>query len=265
MLFPDLRKHSVRRVARPHAKPHPVDAESGVISQGQFLQLFVEVTSTLVDDLDLPGFLHTLTTSAAQVTGAGAVGLVLTDHQERVRHLASSNEEDTMLELLQMQDEDGPCLDAIEIGRPVVNADLSQAGDRWPIFTPAARAAGFHSVHAFPMRLRDQTIGALIIFGVDTGRFDPGDVLLVQALADVATIAILQEHSRQPAEVVTEQLQAVVDSRIVIEQAMGAIAGWESVTVTEAFDVMQSTARSTGQKLPDIARAVLADLQSPRP
>ncbi len=235
-----------------------------MISQGQLLQFFVGVTSTLVEDFDLVSFLHTLTTNAAQVSGAGAVGLLLTDHQDRVRYVASSNEEGRMLELFQIQNEDGPCLDAIETGRPVVNVDLGEASDRWPIFAPAARAAGFHSVHAFPMTLRNQTIGALNIFGVDEWSFDPGDVVLVQALADVATIAIIQERSRQQAEVVTEQLQAVLNSRIVIEQAKGALARSESVTVSEAFDVMMVTARSTGQKLPDIARAVLSDLQMPR-
>jgi GAF domain-containing protein len=232
-----------------------------MLSQPQLLEYFVEVTGTLVEDFDLVGFLDTLTDNAARVSDAAAVGLVLTDHQDRVRYMSSSNEEGLMLELLEIQNDDGPGLDAITSGRPVVNADLGEAAARWPIFAPAALAAGLQSVHAFPMRLRNQTIGALNIFGADTSRFDPDDVRVVQALADVATIAILQERTRHQAEVITEQLQVALNSRIVIEQAKGALARSESITVSEAFDVMLTTARVTGQKLADIARSVIADLE----
>lgn len=231
-----------------------------MIPQAQLLDFFVEVTDTLVDDFDLVEFLHNLTTKAAIVSGAASVGLVLTDHQDRVRFMASSNEEGKMLELFQIQSNDGPCLDAILSGRPVVNADLGDASEHWPLFAPAARAAGFQSVHAFPMRVRDQTIGALNIFGTDKMHFDPDDVRAVQALADVATIAILQERMRHEAEIVTEQLQTALNSRIVIEQAKGALARAEDVSTSEAFEIMRRTARSTGRRLHDIAFAIVDDL-----
>lgn len=235
-----------------------------MISQTQLMDYFVEVTDTLVDDFDLIDFLHNLTSKAATVSGAAAVGLVLIDHQQRVRYMASSNEDGKLLELFQIQNDDGPCLDAMTTGEPVVNADLGHAEKRWPKFAPAAREAGFQSVHAFPMRLRDQTIGALNIFGVDDSRFDPDDVRVVQALADVATIAILQERIRQQAEVVTAQLQAALTSRIIIEQAKGALARAESLTLAQAFEVLRTTARSTGQRLADVAEGVIADLETPR-
>lgn len=231
-----------------------------MIPQAQLLEFFVEVTDTLVDDFDLVEFLHNLTTKAATVSGAASVGLVLTDHQDRVRYMASSNEDGKMLELFQIQSNDGPCLDAIMTGLPVVNADLGDAGDRWPMFAPAARAAGFQSVHAFPMRVRDQTIGALNIFGTDKSRFDPDDVRVVQALADVATIAIIQERIRHEAAMVTEQLQTALNSRVIIEQAKGALARAEGISTSQAFDMMRTTARSTGRRLHDIAASVVDDL-----
>jgi GAF domain-containing protein len=232
-----------------------------MLSQPELLEVFVEATGTLVDDFDLVAFLHTLTGNAARVSGAVAVGLVLTDHQDRLRYMASSNEEGKMLELLHIQNDDGPGLDAITSGRPIVNADLGEAIARWPIFAPAARAAGIHSVHAFPMKVRSQTIGALNIFGVESSHFDPDDVRLVQALADVATIALLQERARHRAELITEELEVALNSRILIEQAKGALAQSESISVAEAFDVMLTTSRVTGQKLADIARSVIADLE----
>jgi GAF domain-containing protein len=235
-----------------------------MLSQPELLEVFVEATGTLVDDFDLVAFLHTLTSNAARVSGAVAVGLVLTDHQDRLRYMASSNEEGRMLELLHIQNDDGPGLDAITSGRPVVNAELGEEVLRWPVFAPAARAAGLQSVHAFPMKLRSETIGALNIFGATGAQFDPHDVRLVQALADVATIALLQERARHRAELITEELEAALTSRIVVEQAKGALARSESISVAKAFDVILTTSRVTGQKLADIARSVLADLEPPQ-
>ena len=231
-----------------------------MIPQTQLVDYFVQAADTLLEDFDLVGFLHDLTVNAALASGAASAGLVLLDHQDRVRYMASNNEEGKLLELFQIQNDDGPCLDAITGGRPVVNADLGDAADRWPHFAPAARAAGFQSVHAFPLRLRDQTIGALNIFGTELSRFDPDEVRVVQGLADVATIAILQERSRHQAELVTEQLQTALNSRIIIEQAKGALARSESITTAEAFELLRETARSTHQKISEVARSVIADL-----
>ena len=129
-----------------------------------------------------------------------------------------------MLELFQLQNSEGPCLDCFTSGEPVVNADLTTARERWPLFAPAAELAGFRSVHAFPMRLRDDTIGALNLFGSADVAFADHEARVVQALADVATIALLQERSIARADALTEQLQGALNSRIVIEQAKGALA-----------------------------------------
>lgn len=233
-----------------------------MISQTQLLEFFVEVTDYLVDDFDLVDFLHTLTGNAATVSHASCAGLVLTDHHDRVRYMASSDEESKLLEVFQIQNDDGPGLDVITSGRPVVNADLGNASDRWPIFAPAAREAGFQSVHAFPLNMRRQTIGALSIFGPETSRFDPDDVRIVQALADVATIAIIQERTDR-IDMITERLQAALNSRIIIEQAKGALARSQTITTSEAFQVMRNTARSTGLKVADIAASVIAELETP--
>jgi len=234
-----------------------------MIPRAQLLDYFVELTDTLIDGFDVVDFLHDLTVKAAVASGADAVGLVLADHQGRVRYMASSNEEGKLLELLQIQNDEGPCLDAILRGVPVVNADLGRASGRWPTFAPAASAAGFQSVHAFPMRLRTQTIGALNIFGADDSRFDPDDVRVVQALADVATIAILQQRDRSESELITEQLQAALQSRVTIEQAKGALARSQSISPSAAFNVLLTTARSTRQGLAEVARSVIADLEAP--
>ncbi len=235
-----------------------------MISTSRLAEAFVEMADSLVDDFDLFEFLHQLTVRAADVSGASAVGLVLSDHRGQVRFIAANNESGKFMELLQLQNDEGPCLDCVVSGMPVVNADLAHAQDQWPTFAPAAIEAGFSSVHAFPMRLRLEVIGALNLFGDESTRFAADDVRVVQALADVATIAVLQERSIARAEAVTEQLQAALNSRVVIEQAKGALAQAEGISPSEAFEVLRSTARTSRRKLVDVATRVLADLEKGR-
>jgi GAF domain-containing protein len=220
--------------------------------------LFVEVADTLVDDFDVIDFLHHLTVHAADISGAGAVGLLLTDQQGNLQFMAASNSNGEHLELYQLQNVEGPCLDCFATGQPIANADLLSAVDRWPLFAPLALELGYRSVHAFPMRLREQTIGALNLFGTSGVRFEPAEVRVVQSLADVATIAILQEGKISRAEALTEQLQGALNSRVVIEQAKGAVSAIAGVLPDEAFELMRRHARSSNLRLVDVAQAVLA-------
>jgi GAF domain-containing protein len=233
-----------------------------MISVTNLSEFFVEVADTLVDDYDLLDFLQNLTEKAAAVSGAAAVGIVLSDHRDHIRFMASNNESGKVIELFQIQNNEGPCLECVLTGTPIVNADLAHAGDRWPVFAPRAIEAGFQSVHAFPMRLRDKILGALNLFGTEDSHFEPDEVRVVQALADVATIAILHERNLTQAEVLTEQLQGALNSRVVIEQAKGALAYAESISPSEAFEVMRSRARSTRTRLVDVAHEVLATLEN---
>jgi GAF domain-containing protein len=176
--------------------------------------------------------------------------------------MAASDERTRLLELFQLQYHEGPCLDAFTTATAVVNADLRQATARWPVFAPHAARLGFRSVHAIPLRLRSQVIGALNLFGTDAGNLDPDDVAVVQALADVATIGLLQEQAIHRGEILTEQLQGALNSRIVIEQAKGALARTHNIDVDTAFGLLRSYARNHNRKLLDLAHAVLTDPDS---
>lgn len=227
-----------------------------MVSTDVLASAFVTMADSLVADFDLVDFLADLTVHAADVSGADAVGVVLADSHGTLRFMASSNESGRLLELLQLQASEGPCLDCYASRRPVVNTDLS-APHPWPTFGPAALASGFRSVHAFPMRLRDDALGALNLFSRVETRFEEGDVDVVQALADVATIAILQGRALARAETLSDQLQAALDSRIVIEQAKGALSRIHGVGVDEAFAILRTQARSTNRRLSDVAAEVL--------
>ena len=230
------------------------------ISAQRLARVFVEVADTLVDEFDLIDFLHMLAERTAGLINASAVGLLLADQHGRLEFLAASDENTKLLELFQVQNSEGPCLDAYRTATPVINADLAAAGARWPRFAPRATAAGFRSVHAFPLRLRHEVIGALNVFGTHPGStLDDTDVPIVQALADIAAIGLLQERAIRRGELLTEQLQGALNSRVVIEQAKGAIAQARGVSVDDAFTMIRNHARRTNRRLLDVAHTIVTD------
>lgn len=222
-------------------------------------EMFVEFADTLVAEFDLVEFLQMVTVRASEVVGAAEVGLLLADPQGELQFMAASDERSELLELFQVQSNEGPCQDCFRQAAPVINADLRDASARWPLFAPRAVAAGFRSVHAFPMRLRQEVIGALNLFGTAPGRMEPADVLTVQALADVATIGLLQERAVHRGEILTEQLQGALSSRVIIEQAKGAIAQMRGCSVDEAFTLLRGYCRNHNLRLSAVAHAVVTD------
>jgi GAF domain-containing protein len=230
------------------------------VSAERLARTFVEVADTLVNEFDLIEFLQMLAHRTASLIDASAVGLLLANQRGRLEFMAASDENTKLLELFQVQTSEGPCLDAFQTATPVINADLATAVTRWPRFAPRATAAGFRSVHAFPLRLRADVIGALNVFGSEPGRsLDEADVPVVQALADIAAIGLLQERAIRRGELLTEQLQGALNSRIIIEQAKGAIAQARNVSVDDAFGMLRAHARMTNQRLVDLAHAVVTE------
>lgn len=233
------------------------------ISADRLARVFVDVADTLVAEFDLIDFLQLLTTSTADLLDNSPVGLLLANARGRLEFMAASEESVKLLELFQVQQQEGPCLDAFRTGAPVVNADLRKATPRWPKFAPHAAAAGFRSVHAFPLRLRTDIIGALNVFSTDVGgHLEPADIKIVQALADVAAIGLLQERAISRGDLVAEQLQAALNSRVIIEQAKGIISQSRNITVIDAFTLIRSYARRNNLKLGDVATTIVTDLAS---
>lgn len=222
-------------------------------------EVFVEVADTLVDEFDLIEFLQMVTARTSELVGAAAAGLLLADPAGRLQFMAASDEQTELLELFQLQAREGPCQDCFQTGVAVSAADLGETESVWPAFAPRAVAAGFRSVHAFPLRLRQQVIGTLNLFGPDVGLMETADVNVVQALADVATIGLLQERAVHRGELLAEQLQNALNSRVIIEQAKGAIAQIHGCSVDEAFTMLRAYCRNHGLRLGVVALTVLTD------
>jgi transcriptional regulator with GAF, ATPase, and Fis domain len=255
---------SARRLFQVPAPDFAFRYQDGVSAlDGELLsETFVELTDTMVADFDVIDFLHVLTDRSVKLLDVSAAGLLLADPRGDLRVVAASSEAARLLELFQLQNDEGPCLDCFRTGQPVCAADLDAEAQRWPRFAATAVSSGFAAVQALPMRLRDQVIGALNLFRASPGAFDPGDVRIGQALADVATISLLHERSLRHGDILNEQLQTALNSRVVIEQAKGKLAERLGLDMEQAFRLLRDYARSHNLRLADLAQAFIDGTQA---
>jgi len=222
-------------------------------------QAFVELADTLVAGYDLMEFLQTLTDRCVELLEVDAAGLLLADNHATLRLVAASTEQARVVELFQIQNDEGPCLDCYRTGQAVIVSDIRAhaAAERWPRFAAATREMGYAGVHAIPMRLRDQVIGTLNLFKIVPDGLDPAVVVAATALVDVATIGILQERAVRHQEVVAGQLQVALNSRVMIEQAKGVLAERLQMTPNEAFVLLRRYARDHNHPLTELAGDVI--------
>ena len=218
---------------------------------------FVDLADTLVTDFDVIDFLHTLAARSVELLDATAAGIMLADQHGRLQVMASSTEEARLLELHELQNDEGPGLDCFRVGRAVGRTDLAAMRSSWPNFTGRLRQLGFNSAQAVPMRLRTETIGALNIYRATPGPLPEADQRIGQAMADVATIGLLQERAIAARALLAVQLQDALDSRIQLEQAKGVLAERCGLRMEEAFQLMRRYARGHSHRLVDVAAQII--------
>jgi GAF domain-containing protein len=221
------------------------------------ISTLVELADNLVDNFDVIDVLTVLSHRCVEAIDVDAAGVMLASPGGELQFVASSSESMRVLELFQIQADEGPCVDCFKDGRAIVNHALEVPDARWPRFTPQAIAQGFRSVHCLPLRLRGRTIGALNLFRTEQGPFDADDVLVAQGLADVATIAILQHRTSLDARLLNDQLSNALNSRIIIEQAKGRVSQSTTCDMDEAFARLRAHARNHNVGLTDVARSVV--------
>jgi len=230
------------------------------------METFVTLADTLVDSFDIIDFLQSLAERCVELLDVSEAGIMLADSNGGLRHAACSSERMRLVELFELQLEEGPCFDAFIQGVPVLSSAPEDLEARWPMFAPHAHDAGLAAAVALPMRLRNQVIGALNLFSSEFRTLTDEDLRLAQAMADIATIGILQERTIRGGRAFSTQLQGALDSRVVIEQAKGTVSERNNISVDEAFGLLRGFARENNRLLAETCREVIdgtLELSSP--
>ncbi len=228
-----------------------------MVPHQRLLEVCFELADTLVDNYDVIDSLHTLTEATNELLDAQAAGLMLADEHGNLQVVASSTEKCRIFELFELQHGQGPCIDSYRQGNQVTNIEAAEAERRWHGFGEVIKASSFTSVHALPMRVRTEVIGAMNIFLTRPGVLSEADIALGQGLADIATIGLLQKRAVTEKNLLANQLQNALSSRVLIEQAKGMYAERHHVTVPVAFTRIRTHARNTGQPLSNVATQVI--------
>ena len=227
-------------------------------------EVFVSLADTLVADYDVIDLLYHLTTVCVELLAVDTAGVLVTsDTEGTLRTVASSHERTELLELFQLQADQGPCLDAYRSAQPVSCADLSDDGGRWPRFSAHAYSQGYRSVHARPMRVRNTVIGALNLFGDQPGSMPETDLHTAQAFADIATLSIVKDRTTTTQAAIVDQLQHALSSRVIIEQAKGIVSERQNISVDEAFVELRGYARHQRERLTTVAESVIRGTLDP--
>lgn len=224
------------------------DRETAVIDA------FVDLSHGLTTENDVAELLARLVERCVELLGASAAGVLLPDVNGTLAVLAASSSEQDVLENFQLQSAEGPCLDAIRTGEPVLVHDLDAVADRWPIWAPRALSNGVRSAYGLPMSSRGRTLGALNLFGSRTDLVTDRNQRLGIAFADVATVAVLTSRDTRAGDELTRHLQGALESRIVIEQAKGVVGTALGTSMDDAFAVIRRHSRSANRRLSEVAR-----------
>jgi len=233
---------------------------SGMARERRLAEIFVEVADSLVEDFDVIDLLQRLSTRCVELLDVSAAGILLADSHGELQIIAASDEHTRLLELFALQHDQGPCVDCYRSGTMRTNIDLThpETTAGWPSFAARARETGYAATHAIPLRLRNRVVGALNLFQTTPHLLSDDDIALAQALADVATIAILQQRTLEESYVVNSQLENALISRVLVEQVKGVLAERWNTSVDVAFATFRAYARAHQLRLSDLATRIIS-------
>jgi GAF domain-containing protein len=224
----------------------------------QLFDAFATFADTLVSGYDVIDLLQKLVDHCHDLLDVDSAGILLENDSRALELVASTSEEETLVEVIQLDANAGPGLECFRTRAVVALPDVNAEPARWNDFVAVARANGIRSVYSIPLRLRETTIGTLTLMRQELGDFDSYDIRAAQALADVATIGILHERAVSDATSVRDQLQSALSSRVIIEQAKGVVAETAKVSMDTAFGRIRHYARSHQINLTDVAQQLVA-------
>jgi hypothetical protein len=162
------------------------------------------------------------------------------------------------IEDLQVSLGEGPCIDAWSSGRPVIEPDLSRTSlGRWPVFAPAARAAGAAAVFALPLQVGQARVGALDVYRDTPGGLSDADVHDALRLGDVLTQVLVEMRSAET-KPTAEGSDGGLPVSAEVYQAAGMLTVQLEMDITEALARLRAHAYAEERPLREVARDVVA-------
>lgn len=214
----------------------------------------IEITRSVTHGAETIDIFTDLAQRCVNLLPVSGAGILLRDASGSLQVIGSSSPSAHMLDLFQVQNEQGPCLECSDTGEPVSDEELGEGGP-WPRFAALAQASGFRAVYALPLRSRDVTVGALNLFS--TQGLSSGQLVVAQSLADAATVSLLQVDPQVDLQIVIRRIHVAVQSRNALEQAQGMLVQRYSIDVEEAFVRLHGAAKATQLSLMDVVTAVI--------
>jgi transcriptional regulator with GAF, ATPase, and Fis domain len=200
-------------------------------------QAFADATSALTHDHDVTDVLARLIRDCAEVLSAKAIGVLVLNAHADLELLSATSHRVAELELFQMQQDNGPCIEAIRRSAVVSVIGEQAIKDRWPDVGLAIADAGYDAVHAYPLQWHGHTLGAMNVFHAKPSAAPPEQEQLGQAFADIATIVIVQSTDLTLPQV-TDRVQQALQARTLIEQAKGVLAYQHNLDMATAYDLL---------------------------
>ena len=231
--------------------------------QVRLAEVFATLAETLVAGQDVLDLLSELVDACVELLDVDAAGVLLADDKGRLRTVAASDEQARMLELFQLQAEDGPCPECYRTNDTVTSLDLQLDGHRWPRLVPYALSLGYRAVHARPLRSRETVIGALNLLSLNAGPLPRDDQEIARSLASVATLSILRDRQVADHVELNSQLRSALQSRVVIEQAKGILAERSALDLGAAFGLIRGHARRHQTRIGDVAHQIVSGQLDP--
>lgn len=215
----------------------------------------IPMLSELLGEFDVLELLDRVLRHSAGLVGASSAAVLVPDGLGGLQVLAATTETARELELFQLMSGEGPAFDCVGSQQAVLAPDLETVAERWPAFVPAARSVGMTSVGSVHMGYRGTSVGALNLFDPEVDAVD--GLRPVQALADVAVLAVMQAGREVDPTDVLEHVRRTLDRRVLVEQAKGVVAEWTGLTPAESGPVLLHHARVTGTPLEELALRVV--------
>jgi GAF domain-containing protein len=227
-----------------------------MINPEPFFEVLTRFSRTLASRYDISDVLYELSDSVVVVLDAAGAGVSLADDDGRLRFATASTDLVNNVEQIQQDTQQGPCHRAYNTNEAVFISDLS-ATDDWPTLRDAALQAGLRSAAGIPMALDGVALGSLNIYDSKIRVWTPDDAAAAQVLADIATGYVAHASELEQARRINEQLQAALDTRVLVEQAKGLLAGERGISLDEAFNLLRRHARSHNAPVRSVAQAVV--------